>query len=338
MDKVQSPILQVKDLSKFFPVVRGIFGRIVGQIRAVDRVSFELAEGECLGLVGESGSGKTTLGRTILRAIRPTSGRVLFRTNEGIVDLAQVSQKTLKGLRHHLQMIFQDPYASLNPRMTVLDIVGEPLLVNGMTNRIDREGRVRELLEQVGLKPHFLRRYPHAFSGGQRQRIGIARALALHPRLIVADEPVSSLDVSVQSQVLNLLHELQLKFRLTTLFIAHDLSVVRHISDRVAVMYGGQLVELADVDRLFNMPGHPYSEALLSSVLVPQRQRKTKPIFLSGEVADPGNLPTGCIFHPRCRYAESRCREEVPQFLEIEPEHFVRCHLGKDLSLVGLED
>ena len=329
-------LLRVRDLKKHFPISRGFFNKVVGHVRAVDGVSFEVREGECLGLVGESGSGKTTVGRTILRALSPTAGEVWFRANGAEIDVAKASSEVLKGLRRHMQMIFQDPYASLNPRMTVLDIVSEPLLVNGVSDRKEREQRVQELLVQVGLKPHFLRRYPHAFSGGQRQRIGIARALALHPKLIVADEPVSALDVSVQAQVLNLLQALQDKFGLTYLFVAHDLGVVRHICDRVAVMYAGKIVELAPVDALFDEPGHPYTEALLSAVPIVDPTRKKKRILLSGEVADPSNAPPGCAFHPRCRYAEDRCKQEVPALREIAPGHQVRCHLTEVLQLEGM--
>ena len=244
----EEPLLQVRNLKKYFPIKQGFFNQVVGQIRAVDGISFDLYHGECLGLVGESGSGKTTVGRSILRALSPTDGQVLFRLDDRSYDLATATEETLRPLRQHMQMIFQDPYSSLNPRMTVFDIIGEPLLVNNVSDRSEREQRVQELLTQVGLKPEHMRRYPHAFSGGQRQRIGIARALALHPKLIVADEPVSALDVSVQAQVLNLLQELQKTFQLTYLFIAHDLSVVHHISDRIAVMYAGKLVELGATD------------------------------------------------------------------------------------------
>ncbi|MCZ6634611.1 MAG: dipeptide ABC transporter ATP-binding protein [bacterium] len=338
MNSVSKPLLRVQNLKKYFPITRGFFNQVVGHVKAVDGVSFELFEGECLGLVGESGSGKTTVGRTILRALAPTDGDVWFRVNGNEVDVSGASAKTLKGLRKHMQMIFQDPYASLNPRMTLLDIVGEPLLVNGMTDRKEREERVQALLTQVGLKPHMLRRYPHAFSGGQRQRIGIARALALYPKMIVADEPVSALDVSVQAQVLNLLQELQEQLGLTYLFVAHDLSVVRHISDRVAVMYVGKIVELAGVDQLFETPRHPYTEALLSAVPVPDPKRKKKRVALSGEVADPARPPSGCAFHPRCPYVEDRCKEEVPELREVAPGQFVRCHLAEDLDLVGMPD
>lgn len=332
------PLLQVQGLKKHFPIVKGFFNKIVGQVKAVDGVSFDLLDGECLGLVGESGSGKTTVGRTILRALTPTAGKVLFKENEKIIDVASASPDVLKTLRRHMQMIFQDPYASLNPRMTVLDLVGEPLLVNGVTDRKEREERVQELLVQVGLKPHFLRRYPHAFSGGQRQRIGIARALALHPKLVVCDEPVSALDVSVQAQALNLLQDLQEEFGLTYLFVAHDLSVVRHISDRVAVMYVGKIVELSLVDHLYEKPLHPYTEALLSAVPVPDPKRKKKRVLLTGEVADPSHAPSGCAFHPRCAYAEDRCRQEVPELREIEPGHFSRCHFAETLQLEGQAD
>jgi len=337
MNEERKELLIVRDLVKHFPVLGGVLRRVVGHVRAVDGVSFTLGEGECLGLVGESGSGKTTCGRCILRAIEPTSGEILFRADgEKFVNVLEAKGAELKRLRRQMQMVFQDPYSSLNPRMTVFDIVGEPLLVHGMRRRREREERVRELLAQVGLAPHHLRRYPHAFSGGQRQRIGIARALALNPRLIVADEPVSALDVSVQAQVLNLLAELQERFNLTYLFIAHDLTVVRHISDRIAVMYVGRLVELADVESLFEQPLHPYTEALLSAVPLPDPGAKSRRVLLRGEVADPSNPPSGCHFHPRCNYAEEICREEVPELVELHPGRFVRCHLAARLTLQGL--
>ena len=323
----EEPLLQVRNLKKYFPIQQGFFNQVVGQIRAVDGISFDLYHGECLGLVGESGSGKTTVGRSILRALSPTDGQVLFHLDDRSYDLATATEETLRPLRQHMQMIFQDPYSSLNPRMTVFDIIGEPLLVNNVSDRSEREQRVQELLTQVGLKPEHMRRYPHAFSGGQRQRIGIARALALHPKLIVADAPVSALDVSVHAQVLNLLQELQETFQLTYLFIAHDLSVVGHISYRIAVMYAGKLVELGATDELFRQPRHPYTEALLAAVPVPEPSRDRKRTLLSGEVADPANLPSGCVFHPRCPYAEDRCKTEVPEFREIATGHLARCHL-----------
>jgi peptide/nickel transport system ATP-binding protein len=330
------PLLRVRDLKKHFPIVRGVLSRTVGYVRAVDGVSFDIRAGECLGLVGESGSGKTTVGRTILRALEPTGGQVLF-THEGrTIDLTAADPHTLRQARRHLQMIFQDPYSSLNPRMTVLDIIGEGLLVHGMRDGRRREDRVRELLVQVGLKPQHLRRYPHAFSGGQRQRIGIARALAMNPRMIVADEPVSALDVSVQAQVLNLLQELQERLGLTYLFVAHDLGVVRHICDRVAVMYVGRIVELTDVDRVFARPRHPYTEALLSAAPVPNPAAKSRRILLEGEVADPAHPPQGCAFHPRCRYAQDICRRQSPELLEAQEGHLARCHFAQSLQLEGM--
>ena len=333
----EQTLLAVRDLKKHFPIVRGFFNTVVGQVRAVDGVSFSLYEGECLGLVGESGSGKTTVGRTLLRAYNPTAGEISFRHNGEDIDIAHASEAQLKELRRHMQMIFQDPYASLNPRMTVFDIIGEPLLVHGIKDRSEREARVRELMQQVGLNPQHLKRYPHAFSGGQRQRIGVARALALNPRLIIADEPVSALDVSVQAQILNLLQQLRRDLGLTYLFIAHDLSVVRHIADRVAVMYVGKIVEMAPVDRLFAQPAHPYSEALLAAIPPPDPARREAPLLLQGEVADPSNPPPGCPFHPRCRHAQDSCRSEVPTLREISPGHQVSCHLADELNLQGMQ-
>ena len=325
-------LLRVKGLTKHFPITQGFFNKEVARVRAVDDVSFEVFEGECLGLVGESGSGKTTVGRCILRAIHPTAGGIELRVNGEMVDVAGADPDQLKKLRRHMQLIFQDPYASLNPRMTVFDIVGESLLVNGMTDRGEREQRVRELMQQVGLNPAHLRRYPHAFSGGQRQRIGIARGLALNPELIVADEPVSALDVSVQAQILNLLQRLQAEMGLTYIFIAHDLSVVRHISDRVAVMYVGKIVELCEVEPLFQKPLHPYTEALLAAVPMPDPTNRSGESELEGEVADPSNPPPGCAFHPRCPYAEDRCTSEVPVLRELEPGRWVSCHRAQELA------
>ncbi len=329
----RDPLLRVEHLTKHFPITQGFFNKEVARVKAVDDVSFEVFEGECLGLVGESGSGKTTVGRCILRAIHPTDGEIEFRVDGQMVDVAKADGPQLKQLRKHMQLIFQDPYASLNPRMTVFDIVGEPLLVNGMSDRSEREQRVRELMAQVGLNPTHLRRYPHAFSGGQRQRIGIARGLALHPKLIVADEPVSALDVSVQAQILNLLQRLQAELGLTYIFIAHDLSVVRHICDRVAVMYVGKVVELAEVGDLFDTPRHPYTEALLAAVPLPDPTKRSRESELEGEVADPSDPPPGCAFHSRCRYAQDRCRSEIPKLREISDGRFVSCHLAEELPL-----
>lgn len=336
---MESPVrlLEVNGLKKFFPIRRGIMQRVVGQVRAVDDVSFFVEKGECLSLVGESGCGKTTSSRCILRAIHPTAGQILFRPEDGsVVDVAKLSKAELRPLRRQMQMIFQDPFSSLNPRRTLLDIVAEPLVANGIGSRQERLDRVAELLKLVGLRPEYMRRYPHAFSGGQRQRIGIARALALNPSLVVADEPVSALDVSVQAQILNLMLRLQDQLGLTYLFVAHDLSVVKHVSDRVAVMYVGRIVEMAPTAPLFATPKHPYTEALMSAVPKPDPRLRSQRIVLEGEVADPANPPSGCYFHPRCRYAVESCRTETPQLQEIQPGHFVSCHRAAELSLKGI--
>jgi peptide/nickel transport system ATP-binding protein len=326
-------LLDVKGLKKYFPIRRGFLQKTIGHVKAVDDVTFFLNQGETLSLVGESGCGKTTTARCILRAITPTAGQVLLSVDGEILDVATIPKQRLRSLRCQMQMIFQDPFASLNPRMTLMDIVGEPLLVHGEENVQARADRVAELLRLVGLRPEYMRRYPHAFSGGQRQRIGIARALALNPRLVVADEPVSALDVSVQAQILNLLLDLQEKLGLTYLFVAHDLSVVKHISERVAVMYVGRIVETAPTEELFASPKHPYTEALLSSVPKPDPRLRSERIILQGEVADPANTPPGCYFHPRCSYAEAVCREKTPVQEEITPNHFVSCHRAGELSL-----
>jgi peptide/nickel transport system ATP-binding protein len=336
MSDTKAVLLDVKGLRKYFPIRRGFMQKFIGYVRAVDEVSFFLKQGETLSLVGESGCGKTTTARCILRALDPTAGEILFRNEDNaLVDVASLAHSRMKPLRRQMQMIFQDPYASLNPRMTLLDIVGEPLLVHGEKSAQTRTERVAELLRLVGLRPEYIRRYPHVFSGGQRQRIGIARALALSPRLLVADEPVSALDVSVQAQILNLMLELQEKLGLTYLFVAHDLSVVRHISERVAVMYVGRIVETAPTMDLFSAPRHPYTEALLSAVPKPNPRLRSERIVLAGEVADPANPPPGCYFHPRCRYADELCRTRAPGQEEIAPHHFVSCHRAQELSLRG---
>ena len=336
MEKV---LVELVDVKKHFPVTRGVFKKVIGHVKAVDGVSFAIRAGETFSLVGESGCGKTTIGNLIVRALPPSSGEILFRHNGDLVDLASLSEKELKsrGIRRAMQMIFQDPFSSLNPRMRVLDVVGEPLIVNEIARGKELEDRVRQLLGQVGLKPHYLKRYPHAFSGGQRQRIGLARALALNPSLIVADEPVSALDVSIQAQILNLLQDLQESFQLTFLFISHDLSVVEHISDRVAVMYVGKIVELAETEALFRQPMHPYTEALLSAVPRSDPDSEKERILLSGEVADPADPPLGCAFHPRCPYQIERCANEEPVLQETEPGHFVSCHRTEELQLTGVE-
>jgi oligopeptide transport system ATP-binding protein len=319
-------LMEVRDLKKHFPITRGIvIQRQVGAIKAVDGISFDVYPGETLGLVGESGCGKSTTGRTILQLYRPTAGEVHF---EGI-DLVNIKGEELRRMRRRMQMIFQDPYASLNPRMTVGNIIGEPLEVHGIAKGQERRERVQELLRVVGLNPYFVNRYPHEFSGGQRQRIGVARALALNPAFIVCDEPISALDVSIQAQVVNLLEDLQAEFGLTYLFIAHDLSMVRHISTRVAVMYLGKIVELTDRESLYNSPQHPYTKALLSAVPIPDPvvEEKRQRIILEGDVPSPANPPKGCNFSTRCPVAIDRCFEEDPEFREVASDHWCACHL-----------
>jgi peptide/nickel transport system ATP-binding protein len=333
----QAKLLQVDDLKMYFPIRRGFLRRTVGYVKAVDGVTLDIREGETLGLVGESGCGKTTTGRCILGGYKPQGGRIAFKPRQGDwVNIPDLDREGLKKARSEIQMIFQDPYSSLNPRMTLLEIVGEPLVVHGVASGSELEDRVGELLRVVGLRPEYMSRYPHAFSGGQRQRIGVARALALNPRLIVADEPVSALDVSIQAQILNLLQDLQEQFNLTYLFVAHDLSVVEHISDRVAVMYVGKLVELADTEELYVSPKHPYTEALMSAVPKPDPLLRSKRVILTGEVPNPANPPSGCYFHPRCRYAQDICKTDAPQLQEISPGHHVRCHLADELTLRGV--
>ena len=329
-------LLEVKSLKKYFPIEKGFFRKVTGFIKAVDKVNLYIKEGETLGLVGESGCGKTTLGRCILRAIEPTDGNIFFRLNDKMVDITKLNKKNLRSMRRYAQMVFQDPYSSLDPRMTVLDIVGEPLLVNNIARGRKLENKVKELVKIVGLNIKHLKRYPHAFSGGQRQRIGVARALAPNPKFIVADEPVSALDVSIQAQILNLLQDLQKEFHLTYLFITHDLSVIEHISDRVVVMYVGKMVEMAETEELFLNPRHPYTEALLSALPKADPDLKMERIILPGEVANPANPPSGCYFHPRCPYAKDICKETEPEWEEVTPGHFAACHFARELSLKGV--
>lgn len=330
-------LLDVSGLQKFFPIRQGLFRRTVGYVRAVDDVSFTVTKGETLALVGESGCGKTTTARAILRAVEPTGGTVKFLSQNGeVIDVTNLPRKALQPLRKEMQLIFQDPWSSLNPRMTLLDLVGEPLLVHGVSSASERQARVEALLKRVGLRPEYMGRYPHAFSGGQRQRIGIARALALRPSLVVADEPVSALDVSVQAQILNLLLELQEEFGLTYLFVSHDLAVVKHLSDRVAVMYAGKIVEMGIAAKVFAAPQHPYTEALLSAVPEPNPDWNSRRIVLEGDVPDPASLPTGCAFHPRCRHVIDRCLTEAPVLQSGADGHLVRCHRASELSLSGV--
>ena len=330
-------ILAVHGLTKYFDITKGFLKRVVGHVRAVDDVNLYLNAGETLAIVGESGSGKTTLGRMIVRAIEPIRGQVLLRMNgPEWTDLVQLHGEELRAARRHFHMIFQDPYSSLDPRMTVLDIVKEPLIYNKIASGGEARDKVVETLKLVGLSDQQMGHYPHAFSGGQRQRIGIARSLVCRPKLIVCDEAVSALDVSVQAQILNLLKDLQEQLGLSYLFIAHDIAVVEFIAHRVSVMYVGKMVELAETSELFSQPRHPYTEALLSAVPIPEPNRTRSRIILQGEVANPAHPPTGCYFHPRCPYATSQCEQEPPQWREISPEHFVACHHADRLTLKGM--
>lgn len=333
-------LFEIRNLSKHYPITRGWLRRVVGHVKAVDNVSFDIRRGEVLGLVGESGCGKSTTGKAILRAIEPTAGQIFIDCDGTMVDIARATKDELRRIRPRMQMIFQDPFSSLNPRMTVAEIVGEPLLINGLASGQKLRNRVAELLEIVGLDPKYMNRYPHAFSGGQRQRIGVARALALQPEFIVADEPVSALDVSIQAQILNLLLRLKSEFELTYLFISHDLGVIEYICDRVAVMYLGRIVELADTKDLFASPRHPYVEALLASVPTLDVDAEPRVSLVVGEIADPAERPSGCAFHPRCPYRKKICEELEPPLQDVSggtgSPHWAACHFAGELSLRGV--
>ena len=335
---MSEPLVKVQGLKKYFEIRKTFFGKVGGYVKAVDEINFTIHKGETFGLVGESGCGKTTVGRTILRALEPTGGDIIFHLNEGDeYNFAKMTDKEIRPLRSHMQMIFQDPFSSLSPRMTVRDIIAEPMVVNSMTKQGNLNEKVRDLLIEVGLKPQYLKRYPHAFSGGQRQRIGIARALIMNPDFIVADEAVSALDVSVQAQIIELLLKLKEEFDLSYLFISHDLSVIKYICDRVGVMYVGKLVELAETNTLYNTPLHPYTAALLSAIPRVDPTVKLNTSLLRGEVADPSSPPSGCYLHPRCKYTRDICKEKHPEFKNIssehEAEHFVACHFAGELDL-----
>lgn len=332
-------LISVRNLKKYFPITAGWLKKQVGQIKAIDDVSLDIRKGETFGLVGESGSGKSTVARLMLRAYSLTDGQILFRGSDGsVTDLSSLTDRQMRTMRREMQMIFQDPYSSLNPRMTLLELVGEPLKIHGVGTPAEIRDRVAELLQVVGLRPEYINRYPHAFSGGQRQRIGIARALALNPSFIAADEAVSALDVSVAAQNINLLQDLQEKFGLTYLFITHDLGMVEHISDRVGVMYLGRLMETAPTDKLFAKPLHPYTEALMAAVPQPDPRgnRTRKRVPLKGEIANAANPPSGCSFHPRCPYAQPKCSAEVPALRSVAGDRQVRCHFAEELSLIGV--
>jgi peptide/nickel transport system ATP-binding protein len=333
MNGVEFNLLEVRNLEKSFAVSKGMFGKNKGYLKAVNDVSFNLAKGESLGIVGESGSGKTTLGRCLIRGIKPTSGSVFFRTSNVTMDLCSADDRKMRKVRKHFHMIFQDPYSSLNPAMTVLELVKEPLIYNRIATGDHANELVFNMLEEVGLEKKHAHRYAHAFSGGQRQRIGVARSLITKPELIICDEPVSALDVSVQAQILNLLESLKNKFQLTYVFISHDLSVIKHITDRVAVMYVGKIIEIAKTDSLFDNPYHPYTEALLSAVPIPDPLHQSRKIILSGEIPNPVSPPKGCFFHPRCRYAQSKCETEVPIFKSLGDNHYSACHYSGQFGL-----
>jgi len=330
-------LLEIKGLKKYFPIQQGLLRRVVGHVKAVDDVSFNVRAGETLGVVGESGCGKTTMGRCLVKLYEPTAGKVLLHTPEKTLSITELHGQDRRLFRTSAQIIFQDPYASLNPRMNILETVGEPLLVNGIANGRELEERVKEVITQVGLRVEHLRRYPHSFSGGQRQRVGIARALVVHPSLVVADEPVSALDVSIQAQILNLLEDLQAKYNLTYIFVSHNMAVVRYISDRIAVMYAGKLVELGPKQELLSHPRHPYTELLLAAVPRTVDRQQGHRLVTPGEPPDLSNLPKGCVFQGRCKYVKDRCRQEEPQVRLVGNGHFASCHFAEELDLRGIQ-
>lgn len=332
----EKPLVEIKGLKKYYPIEAGLIKKQVGTVKAVDDITLSIWKNEILGVVGESGCGKTTLGRTILRIIEPTEGEIKFNFEEGEIDFTSLDKKAVRQIRRKIQMVFQNPYTSLNPRMTIFDIIAEPMRLAKTFTEEEISNRVRNLIDRVGLEIKHLNRYPHAFSGGQRQRIGIARALALGPRFIVADEAVSALDVSIQAQILNLLQEMKEEFDLTYMFIAHNLSVVEHISDRVCVMYLGRVAELAETEVLFHKPLHPYTEALLLAIPVADPTVKRERVMLPGEIGNAADLPSGCCFHPRCRYAQEKCRTQQPCLREAAPGHYVACHYAEELQLCGV--
>ena len=334
----KEPLLEIKQLKKHYPIEKGIMKKQIGMVKAVDDVTLTIHKNEVLGVVGESGCGKTTLGRAILRIVEPTSGEIIYHFDEKAVNFTTLNKKELRAMRRYVQMIFQNPYTSLNPRMTVFDIVAEPMVLAGTFTQNEIGERVRELIIKVGMEEKHLNRYPHAFSGGQRQRIGIARALSLQPKFVIADEAVSALDVSIQAQILNLLQDLQEEYGLTYMFIAHNLSVVEHISDRVCVMYLGRVVEIAETEELFYHPLHPYTEALLSAIPISDPTVKSERIMMPGEIGNAANLPSGCCFHPRCRYAKECCKKEYPVLKEIGQGHMAACHFADQINLSGIKE
>ena len=336
-EDTRTTLLEVSDLKMHFPIRKGFLRRVVGHVKAVDGVSFSIQKGDTFGLVGESGCGKTTTGRCVIRLLDPTDGQIVYHDRkEGPIHIERLTPDEMRVFRRDMQIMFQDPYSSLNPRLTLKQIVGEPLVINKICRGKELDDRVAELLRSVGLSPEYMNRYPHAFSGGQRQRIGLARALALNPEFIVADEPVSALDVSVQAQVLNLIKDLQEEFGLTYLFIAHNMSVIKHTCDHVAVMYVGRIVEVAETKELFRNPLHPYTEALLSAIPTPDPRKRKSRIILEGDVPNPARPPSGCYFHPRCAYAQEICSQESPPLQEYAPGHQAACHFAAELSLSGV--